>query len=267
LTDEPHLQVQVTGAVGRITLNRPAVLNALSPEMTDGLIEATRRFERDPEVRCVVIRGNGKAFMAGGDVKGMHRSLADARDQHLAQFEQRVIRAHQIIYQLRRMNKPVLAAVHGAIAGFGCGLLMAADLVLARSDSYLTLAYRHIGLTVDGGISYFLPRIVGERRALELALLGDKISAAYALELGIVNWVAEEARFEDEVEAMTQRLASGPTMALGRIKQLYRTSLESSWDEQSHREAEGIAFAGATRDHAEGVAAFVEKRKAIFTGA
>jgi 2-(1,2-epoxy-1,2-dihydrophenyl)acetyl-CoA isomerase len=261
-----HVLSEVEDGIGTITLNRPEALNALSPEMTDGLIDATGRFERDERVRCVVIRGAGEHFMAGGDIKGFHKSLTEDRAGHVARLEMRVVKAHQTIYHLRRMAKPVLASVQGAAAGFGLSLILACDLAIAAEDSYFTLAYRHIGLSADGGATYFLPRLVGERRALEIALLGERFTAARAKEIGILNWVVPRAGLAQETASLARRLADGPTVALGRAKQLIRASLDNSWDEQSHREAEGLAAAAATEDHLEGVAAFVAKRKPVFKG-
>ena len=263
---EQHVLVEVKDGIGTITFNRPAVLNALSPQMTDGLIEATARFERDANVRCVVIQGAGEHFMAGGDVKGFHKALTENREAHLAQLEMRVIKAHQTIYQLRRMAKPVLAAVQGAAAGFGLSLILAADLAIASDDAYFTLAYRHIGLSADAGATYFLPRIVGERRALEITLLGERFTAQTAQEIGILNWIVPRAQLADEAAKIARKLADGPTVALGKAKQLLRSSLDHSWDEHSHREAEAFAVAAATADHLEGATAFVEKRKPVFKG-
>jgi 2-(1,2-epoxy-1,2-dihydrophenyl)acetyl-CoA isomerase len=262
---EPVLS-EVKDGIGSITVNRPEALNALTPEMTEGLIEATGRFERDPAVRCVVLRGAGEHFMAGGDIKGFLKSLEEDRAGHVARLEMRVVKAHQTIYHLRRMGKPVLASVQGAAAGFGLSLVLAADLAIAAEDAFFTLAYRHIGLSADGGATYFLPRIVGERRALEIALLGERFSAERAREIGILNWVVPRVRLAEETMAIARRLADGPTVALARAKQLIRASLENSWDEQSHREAEGLAAAAATEDHLEGVKAFVEKRPPVFRG-
>lgn len=262
----PHLLAEVKDGIGWLTLNRPGSLNALSPEMTDLLIRHSAEFEKDPAVRAVVIRGAGTHFMAGGDIKGFHKSLTEDRERHLANFEMRVVKAHQTIYQLRRMNKPVLASVQGAAAGFGLSLILACDLAMATDDSFFTLAYRHIGLSADGGATYFLPRIVGERRALEIALLGERFTAAQARDYGILNWLVPAAKLAAETETMARKLADGPTVALATAKKLIRTSLDNSWDEHSHREAEGLAACAATDDHFEGLNAFLEKRKPVFKG-
>lgn len=263
---EQHVLTEVKDGIGTITFNRPEALNALSPEMGDGLIAATARFEHDASVRCVVIRGAGDNFMAGGDVKGFYKALTENRAAHLANFEMRVVKAHQTIYQLRRMAKPVIASVQGAAAGFGLSAILAADLAIASDDAFFTLAYRHIGLSADGGATYFLPRIVGERRALEIALLGERFGAAKALEIGILNWVVPRAQLADETAKLARKLADGPTVALGKAKQLIRSSFDNSWDEHSHREAESMAETAQTADHLEGATAFVEKRKPVFKG-
>ncbi|WP_168110019.1 enoyl-CoA hydratase/isomerase family protein [Ramlibacter lithotrophicus] len=263
---EQHLTLETRGGIATLALNRPEALNALSPAMTDALIDATQECERNPEIRCVVLRGAGRAFMAGGDVKGLHASLSADAEAHVRRMEMRVIRAHQLISQLRRMPKPVIAAVHGAVAGFGVGLSMAADVVVAREDAFFLVAYRHIGLTADAGVTHFLPRIVGERKALEMSLFGERCPAEEALRLGMVNWVVPTAGFDAFVRDKAAALAAGPSVALGHVKALIRGSLDRSWDEQSHREAEGIAAASRSHDHLEGVTAFVEKRAAVFVG-
>jgi 2-(1,2-epoxy-1,2-dihydrophenyl)acetyl-CoA isomerase len=262
----PHATAEVKDGIGWLTLNRPEVLNALSMEMRDLLIEHSANFEKDPAVRCVVIRGAGTHFMAGGDIRGFHKSLTSEREAHLAGFEMRVIKAHQAIYQLRRMNKPVLASVQGAAAGFGLSLILNCDLAIAADDAFFTLAYRHIGLSADGGATYFLPRVVGERKALEIALLGERFGAQDAKEQNILNWVVPRDQLAAETDRLARKLADGPTFALGVAKRLIRTSFDNSWDEHSHREAEGLAACAATEDHFEGLNAFLEKRQAIFKG-
>jgi 2-(1,2-epoxy-1,2-dihydrophenyl)acetyl-CoA isomerase len=262
----PHVLAEVENGIGWLTLNRPDQLNALSMEMRDLLIEHSARFENDPAVRCVVIRGAGTHFMAGGDIRGFHKSLTTDKEAHLAGFEMRVVKAHQAIYQIRRMNKPVLASVQGAAAGFGLSLILNCDLAIASDDSFFTLAYRHIGLSADGGATYFLPRVVGERKALEIALLGERFTAADAKANNILNWVVPKDQLVAETAKMARKLADGPTFALGVAKKLIRTSFDNSWDEHSHREAEGLAACAATEDHFEGLNAFLEKRKANFRG-
>ncbi|MCW5735610.1 MAG: enoyl-CoA hydratase/isomerase family protein [Enhydrobacter sp.] len=262
----PHVLAEVKDGIGWLTLNRPEQLNALSMEMRDLLIEHSAKFERDPAVRCVVIRGAGTHFMAGGDIRGFHKSLTEEKEAHLAGFEMRVVKAHQAIYQIRRMNKPVLASVQGAAAGFGLSLILNCDLAIASDDAFFTLAYRHIGLSADGGATYFLPRVVGERKALEIALLGERFTAQEAKEQNILNWVVSKDKLVEETAKMARKLADGPTFALGVAKRLIRTSFDNSWDEHSHREAEGLAACAATEDHFEGLSAFLEKRKASFKG-
>lgn len=261
-----HLLFTREGPLAIITLNRPEARNALSDAMKDLLTEATRVCETDASVRAVLIRAEGETFMAGGDVKSFHAALAADQAAHAARFEPRIIAVHQLIYQIRRMPKPVLVAAQGGVAGIGMSLLMAADLAVVSDDAFFTLAYRHIGLSADGCATWLLPRIVGERRALEIALLGNRFPAAEAKALGLVNWVVPRADLDAEARRIATELANGPTLALGLAKRLIRNSWDASWDEQSHREAEAMAIAATTQDHREGVAAFVEKRAPHFSG-
>jgi 2-(1,2-epoxy-1,2-dihydrophenyl)acetyl-CoA isomerase len=264
--NEEHVLTDVAEGIATITLNRPEALNAFSAHMIEALIDITGRHERDPAVRCVVLRGAGDHFMAGGDVKGFHKALIEDRDAVIRRRELEVVRVHQMFYHLRRMQKPVLASVQGATAGIGIGLLLAADLAIASDDAYFTLAYRHVGLPADGGSTYFLPRIIGERRALELAFLGERFTAQRAHEMGMLNWLTPRATLAEETARIARTLADGPTVALGLVKNLIRSSFDNSFDEHSHREAESFAAASATDDHLEGVTAFVEKRRPVFHG-
>lgn len=263
---EGHLLASVKDGVGTMILNRPAALNALSDEMVEGMIHWCGRFEADPAVRCVVLKGAGDHFLSGGDIKEFRRQLLEERDAHLAGMERRVVDGHLAISRMRRMGKPVLAMLQGAVAGYGIGLMAAADLAIAADDTFFTLAYRHIGLSSDAGASYFLPRMIGERRALELALLGERFDAARALDLGLVNWVVRRAELERETDRLARRLADGPTAALGEVKRLLRTSLDTPWDVQSAAEAESIARLMATDDHLEGLNAVAERRPPRFSG-
>ena len=261
-----HVIAEIKDGVGIITLNRPESLNALSEEMTKGMIEATSQFERDASVRCVLIKGAGEHFMAGGDVKGFYERLKANQAEHAAGLEWRVNMMHAIIYSFRRMKKPTVVSVQGAAAGFGLSLMMAADLAIASDDAFFTLAYANIGFSADGGATYWLPRLVGTRKALEIAYLAERFDANKAKELGIVNFVVPRPSLEAETQKLVTRLANGPTFAYGEVKKLMHDSLESDFDGQLHREAEAIARCAASADHLEGVTAFVEKRKPAFKG-
>jgi len=249
------------GGISTITLNRPKALNALDRNLTLGLRDAVFAAEQDRSVRCLVIRG-GEHFMAGGDLKwfdGLVRSRPPAENR--IQFEGFVHEVHALIISLRRMPKPVIAAVSGAAAGFGMSLMMACDLVIAADNAYFNLAYTLIGASPDGGSTFALPRIVGAKKAMEIALLGERFDAATAERLGLVNRVVPLASLDQETTQLAARLAAGPTAVYGRTKALLNGSLNASLESQLQREAEAFAQSAAEPDFAEGIRAFVEKRK------
>jgi len=252
----------VSDSVATITLNRPRVMNALDGEMIRRLRAACEEAGRDAAVRAVVIRGAGPAFLAGGDVSLFHASLP--RTPELVR--ELAGELHHGILALRRMPKPVLAAVHGAVAGAGVSLMAAADLAVAAADATFTLAYSRIGASPDGGSTHFLPRLVGSRRALELMLLSDRIDAQTALNLGLVNRVVAAADLEAETERLARRLAAGATTAFGETKRLVNGAFGQTLEESLAAEVEAFARCAATVDFAEGVTAFVEKRKPEFKG-
>jgi 2-(1,2-epoxy-1,2-dihydrophenyl)acetyl-CoA isomerase len=263
---EPLVLVEREGAVATITLNRPEALNALNRELTLGLRESLFSMEVDETVRCVVIRG-GEHFMAGGDLKWF-KSMSEGRSpaENRVQFEGFIHEVHALIVSLRRMPKPVVASVRGAVAGFGMSLMMAADLAVAADNAYFTLAYTLVGVSPDGGSTFALPRIVGQKKAMEIALLGDRFDAAAAERLGLVNRVVPASALDAETQKLAARLAAGPTAVYGRTKALLNASLGSSLESQLQREAEAFAQSASEPDFHEGLAAFVEKRKPRFTG-
>ncbi len=263
---EPLVLVAREGAVATITLNRPKALNALNRELTLALREAVFSAEQDRAVRCLVLRG-GEHFMAGGDLKWFHQQLGASGPAELrTQFESFVQEVHALIISLRRMPKPVLASVRGAAAGFGLSLMMACDLALAADNAYFTLAYALIGTSPDGSSTFSLPRIVGQKKAMELALLGERFDAAAAERLGLVNRVVPAASLDEETARLAARLAAGPTAVYARTKALLNASLQNSLEAQLQREAEAFAQSASEPDFKEGLAAFLEKRAPRFKG-
>ena len=262
------VDVRIENAIATVTLNRPEALNALNTAMMDELGAAASRLEHDSAVRAVVLTGAGKHFMAGGDVKFFAETVAASpspTDRRVL-FEKFVQRLHPVMSSLRRMPKPVLASVRGAAAGFGLSLMMAADLAIVAEDSYFTLAYANIGTSPDGSSTYVLPRLVGVKRAMEIALLGDRFDAKQALAIGLVNRVVPLAELDAATKALAERLAAGPTAVLGRTKDLINRSLENDYDTQLQLEAESFAASAAGEDFQRGVTAFVEKKKPEFVG-
>jgi 2-(1,2-epoxy-1,2-dihydrophenyl)acetyl-CoA isomerase len=266
--DESPVLTSVSQGVATLTLNRPAVLNALNNALGDALFEALTVLGDDQSVRVFVIRGAGDAFMAGGDVGYFHRKLTEHPDK--AEFRpliaQMIDRAQRIAAKLREIPKPVIASVHGGCAGFGLSLMAACDLAIAADNAKFTLAYIHLATTPDGGASFHLPRIVGQKRAAEIALLGDRFGAADAERWGLVNRVVPLAELETATAKLAGRIARGPALAYGRTKRLLNLCDGNSFTEQLAAETESFAASAVTDDFAAGVAAFIEKKPAVFTG-
>jgi 2-(1,2-epoxy-1,2-dihydrophenyl)acetyl-CoA isomerase len=252
------------GALATLTLNRPDSLNALDFSMMQAFVARTAEIAADPTLRCVVLRGAGAHFMAGGDLRTFATQLDKAPTQRQAEFTQMVDDLHAAIELLRRMPQIVIASVHGAVAGFGLSLMASCDLAIAAEESFFTSAYRHIGLTPDGGGSYFLPRIVGLKKAMEIVLLGERFNSAEALRLNLINRVVPLADLPEATAVLARTILEGPFTALSNAKRLLNQSLEARLSEQLHAEALSFGACTATGDFAEGIQAFLEKRPAKF---
>ncbi|MBE7638300.1 enoyl-CoA hydratase [Sneathiella sp. P13V-1] len=261
-----HLLIEKNGSIATLTMNRPDSRNALSLEMRAKLNEAVIDLEADDSIRCVVIKGAGEHFMAGGDVKSFKDFVELDPDNRRKTFEARIHNLTPTLVALRRMKKPVIASVQGAAAGFGLSLAMACDIVIAGESSFYTMGYIGIGATPDGSGSYSLPRIVGLKKAMEIAMLGDRFGAEAAKEYGLINFIVPDDELEAETKKLAERLASGPTFALGKTKELMHASMVNGLEQQLALEAESFSQCAATEDWAEAIVAFSEKRKPSFKG-
>lgn len=254
------LRVEVDGPVATLTLDRPAALNALTVPIKVALREALESIAADREVRAVVLTGAGRAFCAGQDLA--ERDEPDAAPLEIEVRE----RYNPIIRALRSMGQPVIAAVNGVAAGAGASLAFACDLRIASEEARFVLAFGRIGLVPDSGATWFLPRLVGPAKAAELALVGDPVDAAQALRLGLVSKVVPGPELMSEARALAERLAAGAPLALALTKGALQRSMTIDLDQALEGEAKLQGIAGASADHAEGLAAFREKRPPRFSG-
>ena len=263
----PTVNLHRHGAAATIELNRPEALNAWNGPLGDELLEAVRAVADDDGVRAVVVTGAGRAFSSGADLRDLTGREERTAEGHINVRRVLEERYHPIITTIRTMPKPVLAAVNGPAVGIGLSLALAADLVIAAESAYFLLAFVNIGLVPDGGSSLFVPTRVGLARASEMAMLGERVGAAQALEWGLINRVVPDAAFADEVAALRDRLAAGPTRSYAGTKRQLNHWLYTRMEEQLELEAEVQQEMAASGDFAEGVAAFIEKRQASFGGA
>ena len=254
------LRVEIDGPIATLTLDRPDALNALTVPVKVGLREALESIASDRVVRAVILTGAGRAFCAGQDLAERESPDAAPLDVELRE------RYNPIIQAIRSMGQPVIAAVNGVAAGAGASLAFACDLRIAAEEARFVLAFGRIGLVPDSGATWFLPRLVGPAKAAELALVGDPLDAAEALRLGLVSLVVPGGRLLDEARSMASRLAEGAPLALALTKEALQRSSTIDLDEALEGEAKLQGIAGASADHAEGLAAFKEKRPPRFSG-
>ncbi|MCD8508537.1 MAG: enoyl-CoA hydratase-related protein [Bacillus sp. (in: Bacteria)] len=252
------INYEVENNVAWLTLNRPDKLNAFTEQMNSDLMKALRTAEKSNEVRCIVLTGAGRAFCSGEDLAGV--------DKHTDHAEFLRTRYNPMIQKISSIEKPVIAGVNGVAAGAGMSLTLACDFRIASAKASFLEAFIHIGLIPDSGSLYYLPRLVGHAKAMELAVLGEKITAEEAFRIGLVTKVTEVDDFHQEVKDFAEKLAAMPTKAIGLIKRYLYESWESNLPDMLEKEAYGQRSAGLTNDHQEGLAAFIEKRRPTFHG-
>ncbi len=255
------LLLQIRDGIATLTLNRPKSLNALNLEMARALSDACQEVEASADCRCVIIRGAGGNFLAGGDVQSMREGL-ESGDSRIV--DGIITHVHLAVEIMQRMAKPVIAAVEGSVAGGGVSLMLACDLALAADNAKFTLAYSLIGANPDGGATWHLPRLAGLKKAMELCLLSEQFDADTALKLGLLNRVVPAKNLERETGALAETLVNGPLDAYGRIKQLLNDSATNSLSQQLSAEQNAFVEGLRSPDFIEGVNAFCEKRKPSF---
>ena len=252
------IRYDVKDGVAWLFLNRPDKLNAFTAQMNREIKDAVKAASQNNEVRCIVITGEGRAFCSGQDLSEVDEGM-DHGD---------VLRKHYgpMVKQIRQCEKPIVAAVNGVAAGAGFSLALACDFRLVSEKASFINAFIHVGLIPDSGNLYFLTQLIGPAKAAELSILGEKVSAAKAVELGLANQMVSAETFEDEVGAFAARLAAMPTKAIGLIKRSLKAASVLSFEDYLEQEAQGQRAAGLTADHREGVEAFLQKRKPVFSG-
>ncbi len=246
--------------VATIVLNRPEIYNALNDEITFELQDALKDVSKDESVRVVVLTGEGKAFCSGQDLKAALKTPARSYSESIH------TRYNPIIRAIRNMPKPVLCRLNGVAAGAGCSLAIACDMIIASEEATLSELFISIGLVMDSGSSYFLPKLVGPQKAFELSTMGTQLSAREAMDIGMVNKVVPAAALDETMKTYTDYYVQAPTKSIALMKKMINKSFNSSLEEMLEYEAYCQEIAGRTEDHKEGVQAFMEKRKPRFKG-
>ncbi|MQP64965.1 enoyl-CoA hydratase [Niveispirillum sp. SYP-B3756] len=257
--------VEQRGAVAHVTFNRPDALNALDMALASTLDQTLARLAVDETVGAIVLTGAGRAFMAGGDVREFAQTLDGPAAARSTYFSRLIDHAHGAVERVWRMPKPVIAAINGPVAGFGIGLAAACDFSIAVENAGFSLAYCHLGATPDGGATLMLPHLCGLKQASALVMLGDRFGAAEAHRLGIVNQVVAADALANTVDALSQRLADGPLGTHAATKALLRGPLTAAFLAQLQAEKDQFTARANGAEFAEGLRAFLGKRKPDFT--
>lgn len=255
------IELKIENNVAWISLNRPEVFNSFNREMAFLLQETLDNCEKDTNIRAIVITGNGKAFCAGQDLK-------EVTDPELNPGFRKILEEHYnpIIQKIRNIEKPIIAAVNGVAAGAGANIALACDIVIAAENASFIQAFSKIGLIPDSAGTFFLPRLIGFQKASALMMLGDKVSAVEALNMGMIYKIYPTGLFEEEVITLAKTLAQMPTKAIGLTKRLLNQSMTNNLEQQLALESDLQIEASSSNDYKEGVTAFVEKRKPEFKG-
>ena len=254
--------VEKSGGVAVIALNRPEKLNAFNDKMHDELYAALEEAAEDDEIRCIVLRGEGRGFSAGADLA----QIIDGADGDPDLGEYLRGSYSRLVKRMVGTPKPIIAALHGPVYGAGMGVALACDLRIAAESAKFSVAFIKIGLMPDAGVTFFLPRVIGLGRTIQMSMLGGTVEAGEAHRIGLVYEVVPDESLEDETTKLAEHLATMPTAALGRMKASLYTTFETDLETALEHEAEGQTFCGYTQDHKEGIAAFFDKREAKFTG-
>lgn len=258
------LILETVGDVAKITLNRPEAYNAYDLKMGRELKEVMEMCSRQRSTSVIILTGSGSAFCSGGDVRAMGRALEEGEEKTLAFFQDLTCYLHTTIVEMRRMKKPIVAAINGVVAGAGFGLAMACDLRLASREARFIQAYTRLGLIPDGGSSFFLPRFLGQGRAAELMFLNRAVDAEEALKIGLVSRVVEREELDERAMEMAKALAAGPKRTYAMLKRILQTTWQNDLEGQLEEERRGILELCLTEDFKEGTRAFLEKREAKF---
>lgn len=254
------LLLETRDKVATLTLNRPEVYNAFNDELTFELQDALKQVSKDPQVKVVILTGSGKGFCSGQDLKaGLAQGVRDFSESVKKRY-------NPLIGSICAMPKPVICRLNGVAAGAGCSLALACDIIIAADTAILTEAFIHIALVIDSGSSYFLPQALGYRKAFELATKGTKLTAAEALQLGLVNQVVRAEELDAAVNAEAAYYVTAPSKAIGLLKKMLHKGSTENLETMMEYEAYMQQIAGNSPDHGEGVRAFVEKRKPDFKG-
>lgn len=265
-TMEEAVQFRKKGKTATVTLNRPERLNALDAGSCRLLMEAIRCCESDPDIRAVLLTGAGKAFCAGGDVREMRAALKDGAKPDVTAFMKDLVSAfNDVILSIRRLKKPVLGAINGICSGGGAGLAFACDLLIAAPEAKIHVPNARIGLVPDGGNSFFLPRMLGIHKAVELFLTGRALGAEEGLRLGIFSRLVSLETLLLEAQEAAEEVARGPCFAMGLAKEMMNEEFQQSLESQLQRERAAVVQCAGTRDFEEGIRAFFEKRDPEFS--